>query len=270
MSNNPTRAAGLGTALLMAGLILGVGATDVCAAKKPPKPSNNIHLVPTITAITVTDAGGLLATGTATAVINGKSVTSTFTAPVTLSATPNALDPACPILNLQLNEINLDLLGLVVTTSDICLAITAHQGGGLLGDLLCGVSNLLNNGVPLSSVLSGLPAADLDTVLGGLTGLLNGALGNLVDAVLAAILPGAGGSSCDILHLELGPLDLNLLGLQVVLDDCQGGPVVVDIAGERGQGNLLGNLLCGLLGDGLINLGATLQQLLQQILGALA
>ncbi|MFL6596652.1 MAG: hypothetical protein ACJ8KF_01640 [Chthoniobacterales bacterium] len=35
------------------------------------------------------------------------------------------------------------------------------------------------------------------------------------------------------------------------------------------QGNLLGNLLCQLLGGGLINLGATLQQIVNQIVGLL-
>ena len=31
----------------------------------------------------------------------------------------------------------------------------------------------------------------------------------------------------DILNLSLGPVDLNLLGLDVQLDDCEGGPVTV-------------------------------------------
>ena len=44
---------------------------------------------------------------------------------------------------------------------------------------------------------------------------------------------------CPILHLELGPLDLNLLGLVVHLDR-----VVLDITAQGGPGNLVGNLLC--------------------------
>src|SRR5919199_138034 len=55
-------------------------------------------------------------------------------------------------------------------------------------------------------------------------------------------IPVTGGSgSCQILHLELGPLDLDLLGLKVHLDK-----VVLDITAQSGPGNLLGNLLCGL------------------------
>ena len=47
--------------------------------------------------------------------------------------------------------------------------------------------------------------------------------------------------TCQILHLELGPIDLNLLGLVVHVDK-----IVVDITAQSGPGNLLGNLLCGL------------------------
>jgi hypothetical protein len=71
--------------------------------------------------------------------------------------------------------------------------------------------------------------------------------------------------TCEILHLELGPLDLTLLGLEVVLDNCDGGPVVVDISGQRGRGNLLGNLLCGLLGSERAGIGSTLADILSQL-----
>ena len=75
-------------------------------------------------------------------------------------------------------------------------------------------------------------------------------------------------AACDILHLVLAPLDLDLLGLQVHLDR-----VVLDIVAVPGAGNLLGNLLCavtGLLDGGpLAGLLGQLQTLLNQILGAL-
>jgi hypothetical protein len=68
-------------------------------------------------------------------------------------------------------------------------------------------------------------------------------------------------ATCDILHLVLGPLHLNLLGLVVDLNQ-----VVLDITAETGAGNLLGNLLCaitGLLdGSSLANLVALLNTLL--------
>jgi hypothetical protein len=68
--------------------------------------------------------------------------------------------------------------------------------------------------------------------------------------------------SCGILHLELGPLDLDLLGLVVHLDQ-----VVLDITAEPGPGNLLGNLLCSIAG--LLDGGSPLEQILNQLVGLL-
>lgn len=72
-------------------------------------------------------------------------------------------------------------------------------------------------------------------------------------------------TTCPILHLELGPLDLNLLGLRVQLDQ-----VVLDITAIPGPGNLLGNLLCAIAGllDG-VDLGGILGDLLQSLIDAL-
>lgn len=73
---------------------------------------------------------------------------------------------------------------------------------------------------------------------------------------------------CDVLNLVLGPLDLDLLGLQVHLNR-----VVLDIVAQSGAGNLLGNLLCavaGILDGGL--LGSALRRLtrvLNRVLGQL-
>ena len=83
-------------------------------------------------------------------------------------------------------------------------------------------------------------------------------------AAPAAAAPGA----CDILNLDLGPLNLDILGLQVNLQR-----VVLDIVAQSGAGNLLGNLLCavaGLLDGGpLAGLLGQLSTLLNRILGAL-
>ena len=71
-----------------------------------------------------------------------------------------------------------------------------------------------------------------------------------------------------MLNLVLGPVDLNLLGLQVHLNQ-----VVLNVVAQSGAGQLLGNLLCavaGLLDPGpLSGLLTQLQGLLNQILGAL-
>ena len=265
-----------GTALAVLALTTGLpfGAAEALA-----KPKNNtISVVPTVTSVTVV-GGQLVAAGIARATIKGQTYTVPFSGvPVDIKLAANQAGAgACPILDLMLGPIDLNLLGLRVQTSPICLAITAFEQGGLLGDLLCSVANLLNGGLTLNQILAGqgvgalpgLTAAQVTSLLGGVANLLNGALANLYQAVLTLITQVNQRHTCAILHLELGPLDLTLLGLEVVLDNCANGPITVDITGITGQGNLLGNLLCELLGGGLINVGATLQSILNQILALL-
>jgi len=49
--------------------------------------------------------------------------------------------------------LHLDLLGLVIDLNPVILNITAHPGPGqLLGNLLCAVAHLLDNGGPLTGV----------------------------------------------------------------------------------------------------------------------
>jgi hypothetical protein len=46
---------------------------------------------------------------------------------------------------------------------------------------------------------------------------------------------------CRILHLKLGPIHLNLLGLHIDTNT-----IIINITAHRGPGNLLGNLLCAI------------------------
>jgi len=83
-------------------------------------------------------------------------------------AVPVALTGQCPILHLVLGPLNLDLLGLQVSLNQVVLDITAQSGpGNLLGNLLCAVANLLNNGGPLSNVLNQIVGL-LNQILAGL------------------------------------------------------------------------------------------------------
>jgi len=246
-------------------LVMSSGLPQAVAAPKP----TSINIIPTITSVALVN-GVLTATGTATAVIHGQTTTVPFSAPIDVTASPNP-DPTdpCAILDLRLGPIHLNLLGLDVQTSPICLVLTGFPNGGLLGQLLCGLANALNNGIPLVDFLGNLPPNQLNMLLGGITDILNGALSNLYNATLTSIQQVGLHHTCAILHLELGPLNLTLLGLNVVLDNCANGAVTVDITAVTGQGNLLGNLLCELLGGNLINLGTTLQAILNQIIGLL-
>jgi hypothetical protein len=71
--------------------------------------------------------------------------------------------------------------------------------------------------------------------------------------------------SCQILNLVLGPLNLNLLGLEVHLNR-----VVLNIVATPGPGNLLGNLLCAVAGL-LDNTGVLteIRRILNAVLGLL-
>ena len=73
---------------------------------------------------------------------------------------------SCQVLALNLGPINLNLLGLVVRTNEIQLRIDAVQGpGNLLGNLLCGITGILN---PQGAIAN--------TPLGQLTQILNALL----------------------------------------------------------------------------------------------
>jgi len=98
---------------------------------------------------------------------------------------------------------------------------------------------------------------------GLLTGTVTSATGAITSIVQTVTLPVAiTQATCQILHLDLGPLSLNLLGLQIDLSR-----VVLDITAQSGAGNLLGNLLCAVAG--VLDNPSGLARLLNQILGGL-
>ena len=254
--------AALTACVFLSGMLL--GAPDAFAQKgaKSQKVPQNFSIVPIdITSVTV-ENGQLVA--------HGLVGTHPFSSPLTVgSHAGNAHSqnvPACAILDLSLGPIDLNLLGLRVQTSPICLQINAYEGGGLLGDLLCSVANLLESGVPLSDVLAILQGQnELTRFLNSITSLLNGALDQVVSNHVGDQPSGAIAASCTVLDLSLGPVNLNLLGLEVILDNCNGGPVTVTITAIPG-GGLLGDLLCSLsnLLNGGIG-GTALQTVLWQI-----
>lgn len=113
------------------------------------------------------------------------------------------------------------------------------------------------------------------TAIGTFTGTITDAAGTVLASgtnvpLSLPVNTQASSGSCQILDLVLGPLDLDLLGLQVHLDT-----VHLNITAQQGPGNLLGNLLCAVAGlldnspTGLNALVTQLSNLLNQILGAL-
>jgi hypothetical protein len=59
--------------------------------------------------------------------------------PIVAQQLPPVPEGHCTILDLRIAPIYLNLLGLIVQTSEIHLRITADPNGGLLGQLLCGL-----------------------------------------------------------------------------------------------------------------------------------
>ena len=120
--------------------------------------------------------GKTYAVGTLTGTVKNRKVTRIVSIPAKLTgeAPPRRQTPplpgarsaqlppqqpgTCRVLNLVLGPLDLNLLGLRVELNQVNLRITAVPstvpGGGLLGDLLCGITNLLNPSSLLGNQLS--------------------------------------------------------------------------------------------------------------------
>ena len=122
--------------------------------------------------------------------------------------------------------------------------------------IVAGVSSFTGNFDLQRFIVRGGQLLAVGNLTGTLTNLVTGAT-QAVNQVIQLPVAGATGS-CQILHLDLGPLNLDLLGLQVQLDR-----VVLDITAQSGSGNLLGNLLCAVAN--LLNNGNPLQSLVGQL-----
>jgi hypothetical protein len=72
----------------------------------------------------------------------------------------------CEVLDLTLGPLHLELLGLVIDLNQVHLTIVADPAGGLLGQLLCAVANLLGLNAALADLVAALN--NLIAVLGGL------------------------------------------------------------------------------------------------------
>jgi hypothetical protein len=135
---------------------------------------------------------------------------------------------------------------------------------GTFTDALGGVGEFTGNfKLQRFTVVDGQIAA-VGTLTGTLTDSAGTVLGSIVRTITMLLDSAATQASCEILHLELGPLDLNLLGLEVHLNR-----IVLDISAVPG-GGLLGSLLCAVAN--LLNGGGALNaivDLLNRILRAL-
>ena len=236
--------------LLLVSMLLAF-TSNVAQAKSKHKEGNfRINSV-NLTNFKQTVDGALQSTGT----VSGTLADLPFTADITnfnlqqVQDDPNTLQVECSVLSLEIAPINIALLGLHINTSFICLDITATQGAGLLGDLLCSLAG--GGGIGIAA----LPTTDqVGPLEDKLVDILNRGLGGNPSPVQVShgqVGPTQIGSvcegDCEILPLALGPLEIHLLGLNVFLDDCADDSVQICISASRGEG-ILGELLCGLTG----------------------
>jgi len=173
---------------------------------------------------------------------------------VNFAVVAKAKNGRCNVITLRLAPLDLELLGVQVTTSHISLDVYALKGR-VLGDLFCALSH-----AKVTFPKSALAARALNSHLGGRS---------LPVLAAAGTLPGAGTAaqpqSCQVLKLVLGPLHLDLLGLDVDLyGQTKTNPVVVTINAQPSKG-LLGQLLCGLAGGGGVSTLGGLQSLLNSL-----
>jgi hypothetical protein len=174
-----------------------------------------------------------------------KTVKRAFTAPVRKLKRIASAQKICNVLDLTLGPLDLNLLGLMVHLDKVHLTIKADSNGGILGSLLCSLAGH-------SAGLANAKAAKTLTRAANRSGLAT--RGVRVGVPLFQTTSGSGQTSlsttsspmaiCNVLDLELGPLDLNLLGLMVHLDKVH---LVITADSE---GGILGSLLCSLAGGG--------------------
>jgi hypothetical protein len=240
---SPARTA---VAVLGFGMLIGGIAPTASAAQPPPASlddAGRLTLDFQVERFVVRD-GRLAARGLATASLTGPGAAArTVRQRVTAPAQVAQAGRRCELITLRLAPLRLDLLGLRVETSTINLRIRGvrrGEGGGLLGRLLCSLAGSRVN-LRSGSDRAAVRALNAELPRRGLRAM----------RTTAPVQPQAVAAqqqSCQVLFLQLGPLELNVLGLLVELFGARpSDPVTVTITAFRG-GGLLGDLFCGLAG----------------------
>jgi hypothetical protein len=214
--------------------------------------SSRFSITATITRFRAT-ASGVVADGTLSGKLRSGTSVSRDSAPVRFAVAAKPRGGRCDVITLRLAPLDLELLGVQVTTSHINLDVYALKGR-VLGDLFCALSH-----AKVTFPRTARVARAMNSRLGGQPlGVFSASESSTARAAVAQP------QSCQVLKLVLGPLHLDLLGLVVDLyGKTHNDPVVVTINAQPSKG-LLGQLLCGLAGGGITNL-AGLQSLLNSL-----
>ena len=170
--NLKTRIAAGATAAVMAGILGlgGAGISTASAAPSSPTAAVAVDPVPGALPVTGTLPDGSIFTGQLSqlvaTVVNGVPMLSGILMGTGLPAAGTPITTAiagataaCPVLNLDLQPINLDLLGLVVNLDEVHLDLAAVPGPAkLLGNLVCGLAGALAPGGLLMQIVPILSA----------------------------------------------------------------------------------------------------------------
>ncbi len=225
------------------GVVLAI-ALGLMAPTAAQAAQNELSLSAKITSFAAQD-GRLVAKGILTGKLrNGKAVAQDRSR-IRFQVSQRRQGRRCDILTLNLQQLYLELLGARVETSAINLELYARRGA-VLGNLFCALSrariSIPRVAAAMNRKLDGRPLP--------------------VMAAEAPVRSADHQGSCQVLKLILGPLHLDLLGLNVDLyGRNKQSPVIVTISAIPGHG-LLGDLLCSLAGGGQITSLASLQALL--------
>jgi hypothetical protein len=213
-------------AALMLAVIPGVAAANPTFVGAANTPEGKLAVSVNVERFTAT-AAGTQASGTASATLSPLGQTpTTVTKKVTLAA---ARSGSCTVLTLNLEKLELNLLGLFVHLEKVVLGVTGQRHGGVLGSLFCSLAGAHAKAARVSA------ASRLNTAIrrAGVVRPLRFSVG--MRATTSAV-----GPTCNVLDLVLGPLNLNLLGLVVNLNQ-----VHLSVTAEP-AGGVLGSLFCGL------------------------
>jgi hypothetical protein len=231
-----------------------IAALPANANPSPPTnggPSSRLTMTAKITRFRAT-ASGVVAQGTLTGKLSSGTGVSRDSAPVRFAVAAKPRAGRCNVITLRLAPLDLELLGVQVTTSHISLDVYALKGR-VLGDLFCA----------LSRAKVTFPRAA--RVARALNSHLDGRPLRVLAASDSLPASAAQAQTCQVLKLILGPLHLDLLGLVVDLyGKTHADPVIVTINAQPDKG-LLGQLLCGLAGGGGVTSLAGLQSLLNSL-----
>lgn len=215
---------------LTAGVALAgvVAALPAAGAAARPSAMKSGRLAVGVEVLSFATAGRAVnATGIVSATLtDNKGHRSTIRTKVALAA---AAGGACQVLHLTLNKLSLNLLGLNADLAKVVLSITGNPRGGVLGSLFCRLAR-----AKVASTARVADARALTAAWRHRQHVLR------FTAYLRPAATAAPGATCPVLNLIVGPLNLQLLGLVVDLNQ-----VHLTVTATRG-GGALGDLFCRL------------------------